>query len=135
MQLSRSASTRTAARVRTVCGLIVLAALSACQAVPQASEISAAGAKVLAPDTAEWRGHKFAVNRCSDCHSVGYGETSPLPDAPSFAAIANTPELSKTTLNKWMRSHGNYPREMYFEIPPEHIDDLVAYMITLRRPS
>jgi hypothetical protein len=64
---------------------------------------------------------------------VNYAENSPLPAAPSFAAIANTANLSKATLSDWMRNHRNYPEEMYFEIPVEHIDDLVAYILTLRR--
>lgn len=110
-------------------GLLVAATVSACQAVP------APGYAQIARNSPEWRGQKFAVDRCSDCHSVDYAETSPLPDAPSFAAIANTPGLSRTTLDQWMRDHRNYPSEMYFEIPAERIDDLVAYMITLRRPA
>ncbi len=55
--------------------------------------------------------------------------------APGFSAVANTPGLSRTTLAQWMSNHQNYPEEMYFQIPAEHIDDLVAYMITLRRPE
>ncbi len=81
------------------------------------------------------RGHKLAVDRCSDCHSVDYAESSPLPAAPSFTAIANTPGLTPETLGKWMSDHRNYPEEMYFEIPAEHIDELVAYLLTLRRPD
>lgn len=81
----------------------------------------------------EWRGQKLARNRCSDCHSVDHGETSPTPNAPSFAAIANTPNLTRVILSQWMRDHRNYPNEMYFEIPAERVDDLVAYIVTLRR--
>lgn len=55
--------------------------------------------------------------------------------APGFSAIANSPELSRLTLAQWMNNHQNYPDEMYFQIPEEHIDDLVAYIITLRRPD
>ena len=75
------------------------------------------------------------MNRCADCHSVDYAETSPLAAAPSFSAIANTPDLSETTLSEWMKNHRNYPDEMYFEIPAENIDDLVAYILTLRRTN
>ena len=87
----------------------------------------------LQRNSAEWRGQKFASSRCADCHSIGYGESSPLAAAPSFSAVANTPGLSSDLLAGWLRDHGNYPDEMYFEIPAEGIDDLVAYMLTLRR--
>jgi hypothetical protein len=52
--------------------------------------------------------------------------------APSFATVANTSGATKTSLDGWLRNHGRHPREMYFEIPAERIDDLVAYMLTLR---
>ncbi len=52
--------------------------------------------------------------------------------APTFVVVSNTPGLTKTSLNHWLRTYSNHPREMYFEIPEEHIDDLVAYMLTLR---
>lgn len=80
----------------------------------------------------EWRGLKFARNRCSDCHSVELGSPSPLPKAPTFAVVANSPGLTKTNLTRWMGSHASHPREMYFEIPAEHVDDLVAYLMTMR---
>ena len=116
--------------------LLVAGALGGCQAVP-ATQIPDRPAlnSQFAEDSPEWRGQKFARNRCADCHSVDYSETSPLPDAPSFAAIANMPDLAPATLTQWLKDHGNYPNEMYFEIPAENIDDLVAYMITLRRPE
>ncbi|MFA9201425.1 MAG: c-type cytochrome, partial [Cypionkella sp.] len=79
------------------------------------------------------RGQGCAANRCADCHSIGYGETSPRAEAPSFAAIASTPGLDSAKLARWLEDHRNYPSEMYFEIPAEHIDDLTAYMLTLRR--
>ena len=47
--------------------------------------------------------------------------------------MANTPGLTKGTLAQWLNDSHNFPREMYFEVPAEHIDDLVAYVLTLRR--
>lgn len=108
--------------------LILAAALGGCQMVPPVDP-----ANGLQKNSPEWRGQRFAQNRCGDCHSVGYAETSPIADAPSFAAIANTPDLNSARLASWLQDHRNYPNEMYFEIPAEHIDDLVAYMLTLRR--
>ena len=50
-----------------------------------------------------------------------------------FAAIANGPELTKVTLATWLSNHKNFPEEMYFEVPAEHLDDIAAYILTLRR--
>lgn len=116
--------------MRTQFVIAVCALLAGCQSV---APRSAAATGIADPQSLEARGYKLAVNRCSDCHSVDYGETSPLPQAPSFSAIANTPGLTSTMLAQWMRDHRNYPDEMYFEIPAEHIDELSAYILTLRR--
>ncbi|WP_162789488.1 hypothetical protein [Altererythrobacter sp. ZODW24] len=45
----------------------------------------------------------------------------------------NTPNLTRSTLTQWLNRSHDYPSEMYFEIPAERIDDLVAYMLTLRK--
>ncbi|MXO74789.1 hypothetical protein GRI40_06090 [Altererythrobacter aerius] len=120
--------------MKTIAAFCVSGLLAGCQiASPEASVAGGLPVGSLKQNSPEWRGQKLAVNRCSDCHSVGYAETSPLPAAPSFSAIANTPDLSRVTLTAWMKNHRNYPEEMYFEIPAEHIDDLTAYILTLRR--
>ncbi len=116
--------------MKRIAVIAACACLVACQPV---APISAGAAALSDPKSLEARGYKLAVNRCSDCHSVDYGETSPLPQAPSFSAIANTTGLTSEMLAQWMRDHRNYPDEMYFEIPAEHIDELSAYILTLRR--
>jgi len=83
----------------------------------------------------EWRGLKFVRNRCSDCHAVEPGAESPMPGAPTFMSVANRPGMTRDSLNGWMREHDNYPRAMYFEIPAEHIDDVVSYVLTLHAVS
>ena len=110
--------------------------LGGCQAVaPQPEPRGSSAMATFDPKSPEGRGLKLARNRCADCHSVDYGESSPVPDAPSFAAIANSRGLTAPILAGWLEDHRNYPEEMYFEIPAEHIADLAAYMITLRRPE
>jgi mono/diheme cytochrome c family protein len=110
-----------------------VALVGACQTVPPPASPVATTAPAFEPKSAEARGLKLALNRCADCHSVGYGETSPVPHAPSFSAIASARGLTAASLTQWLRDHRNYPAEMYFEIPAEHIADLTAYMVTLRR--
>ncbi|WP_157096693.1 hypothetical protein [Tsuneonella dongtanensis] len=118
----------------TILSLAALALASGCAEIPRpAASASTAEAIRFDRKSPEWRGERLAKYRCADCHSVDHGETSPVPDAPSFGAIANTPGLSSAMLAQWLRDHGNYPDEMYFEIPAEHVDDLAAYMVTLRR--
>lgn len=119
-------------KTANVLGLSLL--LVGCQTAPAGTAAGeAVNTSALERNSAEWRGEKFARGRCADCHSVDYAETSPLAAAPSFAAIANTPGLDPIKLAQWLKDHRNYPDEMYFEIPQEHIDDLTAYMLTLRR--
>ena len=57
---------------------------------------------------------------------------SPNPSAPEFAAVANTPGLTRDSLASWFATSHDFPQEMYFAIPDEKIDDLVAYVLLLR---
>ena len=109
--------------------VILVLSLSACQSMSvEAPEPTAAELQ----QAAELRGAKFAQNRCSDCHAVTSDAVSPNPNAPTFAMIANRQGLTSDTLTVWLKDAHNYPREMYFEIPAEHIDDLTAYLVTLQ---
>ena len=86
----------------------------------------------VAQGEALWRQPASNGRRCADCHAVERLHTSPVPNAPSFEAVANAPGGTRESLSQWLRTSHDYPREMYFEIPEERIDDLVAYMLTLR---
>jgi mono/diheme cytochrome c family protein len=77
----------------------------------------------------------FAQAACGGCHAVEANGISPNPDAPPFARIANQEELSVETLSSWLRDAHNYPEEMEFSLERSEVDDLVAYMIKLRKPS
>jgi hypothetical protein len=56
---------------------------------------------------------------------------SPDPRAQPFSAIATTPGMTRTALNAWLNSsHTNMPQ---FIVEPERVDDLSAYLATLRR--
>jgi mono/diheme cytochrome c family protein len=84
-------------------------------------------------------GLAFAEASCGGCHAVGRYGASPYPNAPPFAGIVNQPGLTAETLSSWLRDAHNYPEEMEFYLEGREVDDLVAYMITLRdaeyRPS
>jgi len=100
--------------------------LSACTATHQGSTIPAtdAGNSAL--------GYAYAEQNCASCHAIGAADTySPDPLARSFDAIANTPGLTRTALNAWLNSsHTDMPNLI---VDPDSIDDLHAYLSTLKR--
>jgi mono/diheme cytochrome c family protein len=77
------------------------------------------------------QGLAYAQKTCSDCHNVlKTGAASPNKDAPPFKQIANTPGMSITALTVWSRtSHPTMPNLM---IPPNDMDNLIAYIMSLR---
>jgi mono/diheme cytochrome c family protein len=80
-------------------------------------------------------GLAFAQSSCGGCHAVGRRSVSPNPSAPPFAAIVNQEGLTGNTLAAWLRDAHNYPVEMKFSLEGRPVDDLVAYMLTLRDPN
>jgi len=100
--------------------------LTACQQLP-----SAEGSVVATASP----GHAFAQASCGGCHAVERYGASPNPDAPTFAAVANQAGLTAEILTFWLRDAHNYPQEMEFTLGSREVDDLVAYMLTLRDPD
>ena len=75
-------------------------------------------------------GRRLAINWCSGCHFV-----EPVSDAKGwladFAAIANLPSTTALSLKVFFRtSHKNMPN---FILQPEEADDIVAYILSLKR--
>lgn len=77
-------------------------------------------------------GLAFAQAHCAGCHAVARLKISPHPEAPTFEEVVNTPGLGSETLEAWLRNSHNFPQVMGFEIEPDQIGDLAAYMMTLR---
>lgn len=98
------------------------------------SAAATAAPTASADHAAAQRGQAFAQSHCSSCHAIGNG-ISPNPTSPSFARVINTPGLTSGTLNSWLKNSHNFPEMMNFAIEDEHIDDLAAYMLTLRDPN
>lgn len=80
------------------------------------------------------RGQGFAQRHCAACHAIETGG-SPNPQAPPFDAIINKQGLSAETLKPWLRNSHDFPAIMNFAIDPERIDELAAYMLTLKDPT
>jgi mono/diheme cytochrome c family protein len=78
------------------------------------------------------QGLAYAQKTCAGCHNVlGTGAAvSPNKDAPPFKHIANTPGMSITALTVWSRT--SHPTMPNFVIPPNDMDNLIAYIMSLR---
>ena len=106
---------------------VFLAAL----AVTLAACATAPGPKHLTAQ--QKRGQAFAKTHCAICHGIGRGDTSPNPESPPFEAVVNTIGLTAETLGTFLRDSHNYPGQMTFKIDAAKVDDLAAYMVTLKR--
>lgn len=102
-------------------------ALAACQTVPKK--------QVIELTEQEARGYAFTKASCAGCHGITANAASPNPEAPPFDAVVNTKGLTARTLETFLRDSHNFPGQMAFEIDPAKVDDLTAYMLTLKRPG
>ncbi|MEQ1784360.1 MAG: hypothetical protein ABMA14_23650 [Hyphomonadaceae bacterium] len=77
-------------------------------------------------------GRSYADAACASCHAVAAGQTrSPNPNAPTFETIANVPGMTLMALNVALHtSHKTMPNLI---IEPDRIEDLAAYLHTLKR--
>jgi mono/diheme cytochrome c family protein len=86
----------------------------------------------IASPSADTRALVFIEAACGGCHAVEPPFLSPNPASPSFAAIANRPGLSEKSLAEWLSGAHNYPEDMDFTLTRAQIDQIAAYMVTLR---
>lgn len=78
------------------------------------------------------RGRAYAENTCAQCHAVTPAQPySPNASAPPFEELANTPGMTRTALNAWL--HSAHPTMPHLIVEQDHIDDLAAYLATLKR--
>lgn len=108
-----------------------LASLAACQ-TPGATP---GGPPMVGKPTArspDTRAPAFVEAACGGCHAVEPPFLSPNPASPSFAAIANRRGLSERSLATWLSEAHNYPEEMDFTLTKPQVDQIAAYMVTLR---
>jgi mono/diheme cytochrome c family protein len=89
---------------------------------------AAALAQVPTGDPAE--GGKVAKTWCSNCHVIDNNPTSAGDTVPSFPAIANHTATTALSLQAFLQTpHGQMPN---FQLSRQEIDDVVAYILTLR---
>ena len=111
--------------------LIALTALAACATAPGTDHPPPMVGKPASPSP-DTRAPAFVEAACGGCHAVEPPFLSPNPASPSFAAIANRPGLSEKSLGDWLADAHNYPEEMDFTLTRKQIDQIAAYMVTLR---
>jgi mono/diheme cytochrome c family protein len=96
---------------------VILLAQFAAQAIAQAPSGDAAA------------GQKLARAQCSTCHD---GEGSPRGQrrGPSLTAVAAMPSTTSLSLHAFLLTpHAKMPN---YQLTPQEIDDVVAYILSLR---
>ncbi|MCL9998978.1 MAG: cytochrome c [Erythrobacter sp.] len=111
--------------------LIALTALAACATAPGTGNAPPMVGKSTSPSP-DTRAPAFVEAACGGCHAVEPPFLSANPASPSFAAIANRPGLSEKSLADWLVDAHNYPEDMDFTLTRKQIDQIAAYMVTLR---
>ena len=78
-------------------------------------------------------GQALAQRLCTECHAVQPGQLqSPATSAPPFAKIAAVPGMTSAALRVALQtSHRTMPNVM---LRPDELDDVVAYILSLRSP-
>ena len=76
-------------------------------------------------------GRLLAGAQCSSCHAIGSGHPAPpLPAASSFAEVARLPSTTALSLQVLLRTpHADMPDIV---LTPAQMDDLIAYILSLR---
>ena len=77
-------------------------------------------------------GLRLATTWCANCHQVAPGSAGPSADAaPTFRSIARMASTTSMSLRVFLQTpHPNMPN---FHLSREEMDDVVAYLISLRR--
>jgi cytochrome c len=118
MKMSRSAWTH-----------IVLAVVVALAALFLIRLHNAGGAPLPLDSVAA--GHRLAEAWCKDCHAIEATTAGPAKAAPAFSKVANLRSTTALSLKVFLRtSHPSMPNIV---IAPNETDDLVNYILSLKR--
>ena len=95
----------------------------------------------MALATSQAKAPDYVEAVCGECHAVTANAVSPKPDAPGFADIANSPGLTRETLETFLSDAHNYPMQMDVDLDETDIEIIADHIMTLqsddyvRRPS
>jgi mono/diheme cytochrome c family protein len=77
-------------------------------------------------------GAVYAEQICAACHAVLANENmSPLPQAPTFQSVADTPGMTELALTVWLQS--SHPTMPNIILKPDDLRNVVAYIRSLER--
>lgn len=78
-------------------------------------------------------GLSYARAHCAECHGVetSKDDFSPNADAPDFSVVANMPGMTERALVVWLQT--SHPTMPDLIIPPEARDNLLAYIMSLKK--
>ena len=82
------------------------------------------------------RGRALVEARCSSCHAVGLKGDSPYPPAPPLRTLNDKYDvegLAEAFAEGILVGHKGEKQMPEFVFPPEEIDDLIAYLKSLKR--
>ncbi len=91
-----------------------------------------ASAHAAQPDARAQAGRQLAEIACSNCHTIGPDVSSGSDAVPSFRAVARQPALTPASLRA--KIEGVHPRMPATPLAGQQIDDVVAYILSLRSP-
>ncbi len=75
-------------------------------------------------------GAAYAKQVCAACHAVlPNQEFSPLPQAPTFESVANTPGMTELALTVWLQS--SHPTMPNIILKQDDLRNVVAYIRSL----
>jgi hypothetical protein len=75
-------------------------------------------------------GFEYAHSVCRACHAVSQ-EPSPVPAAPRFRDIANTPGMTATAIRVWLQG-ASHPTMPNIVIQGQELRNLTAYILSLK---
>ena len=76
-------------------------------------------------------GRRLAEAWCTECHAIDAAPTRKVTAAPDFADIANRASTTALSLKVFLRT--NHPSMPNIVIAPDQSDDLVNYILSLKR--
>lgn len=125
---------RFAAALALIC---IVPAACARETIPASRQIvpDAVGPAASAPDAvaqAAERGQRLAVNVCASCHAPGPAGASPMAAAPPFRVIAGRYPLDQLEARFAEGLVTAHPAMPAFAFRASEIDDLIAWLDTLK---
>lgn len=81
---------------------------------------------------AAMRGHELAARTCASCHAVGPSGASPRPEATPFRVVVRRRPLDQIEQGFAEGLVTSHPAMPAFAFRAGEIDDLMAYLETLR---